>query len=208
MSTCPPGRWCASLTAARTLADCLRTLPPHDGLGMLDEGLRFRLATTDQVEAVLRFQRGWRGVRTARELLGLAKPRRESMLESWSAWGFHQLGLPPPGWQVNLCDSTGAFLGRADCWWPCGVVGEADGKAKYRLEAARRGGATPETLARILDDERDREARIRATGADVQRWGAGDVLDRKRLTALGARLTTALDLATRHPRFTGRAIPT
>ncbi len=195
-------------TAARTVADCLRVLPGHDGLAMLDQALRLGLTTLEQVEAVVRFQAGWQGVRTARGLLGLADHRRESALESWSAWGFDQVGVPPPAWQVNLFDAAGAFLGRVDGWWPCGVVGEADGRMKYRLEAARRGGATPEVLAGILDDERERESRIRAAGADVQRWGAVDILDRRRREALGTRLRSALDLATRHPRFTGLATPT
>jgi hypothetical protein len=192
-------------TVARTLADCLRVLPGRDGLAMLDQALNRRRTTLEDVEEAVRFQAGWQGVRTAREVLRLADGRRESSLESWSAWTFDELEVPTPWWQVDVRTAEGSFLGRVDGWWPCGVVGEADGKAKYRLEAARRGGATPEVLAKILDEERERERGLRAVGADVQRWGAADVLHRPRAEALRTRLRAAFDQATRHPRFTGRA---
>lgn len=194
----------AVTTAPRTVADCLRVLRPRDGLALLDAALHGELVTVDQVHDVLTRQKGWPGISQARQVLPLGDGRRESPLESWSAWDFDRLDVPPPQWQVEVRTAAGEFLGRADAWWPEGVVGEADGRVKYRLEAARRGGATPEVLAGILDQERAREQRLRETGADVQRWGADDLLRNGRAEALATRLRAAIRHAADHPRFTGR----
>ena len=121
----------------------------------------------------------------------LGDGRRATPLESWSAWAFEQEGLPRPEWQVDVLTGAGAFLGRCDSWWP-GVAGEADGRSKYRLAAAERGGADAETLFAILDAERTRQTLIEGTGIEVVRWGAADVLQQPRREALAARIRVAL----------------
>jgi len=87
------------------------------------------------------------------------------------------------------------LVARADFWWGEGVVGEADGRAKYLLRAAALGGATDEALAMTLHLEREREGHIRHLGAELERWDARDVLGRSRPAALGRRLERARTVA-------------
>jgi hypothetical protein len=155
--------------------------------------------------ATLDRHRGWKGAARARRVLALADGRRETAFESWSAWAFDVHGVPQPVWQVTITSADGAFLGRVDGWWPEGVAGEADGDLKYRLAAAERGGATAETLAAIVDDERRRERGLRRTGVVVVRWAPVDVLRAPRAEALAASLVGELVRAV-PGRFTGRAL--
>ncbi|MFZ0161130.1 MAG: hypothetical protein WAL50_19040 [Kineosporiaceae bacterium] len=193
-------------TMARTVADCLRTLPPPDALAIADAALRGELSVPD-LACVMARQKGWPGIVVARRVAGLADPRRESPLESWSAWSFDLFGVPQPTWQVDLRDAGGWFCGRVDGWWKEGVAGESDGKAKALLAAAERGGLDASTLAKVLDDERRREQRIRRTGCQVVRWGAGDVRRRTPSAALAAHLVHELATARTRSPFTGSARP-
>ena len=139
-------------------------------------------------------------------VLELVDGRRETPLESWSAWAFASWDVPAPEWQVDILDDAGVFLGRADTWWADGVVGEADGRAKYALAAAERGGVTAGSLADVLHGERRREQAMRTAGADVVRWEARDVLVPDRADELARHLMNALTQARRFSRFCGRAI--
>jgi hypothetical protein len=87
-----------------------------------------------------------------------------------------------------------------------GVVGEADGRVKYRLAALERGGLDPEGLARALDDERRREAGLRRAGALVVRWGARDILRPPAAEALVDHLRGQIELAGRLNQFTGLVV--
>ncbi len=191
---------------ARTVFDCLRTLPPRDGLAILDAALHHGLVQMERLLAVLEHQQGWPGTRIARRVLMLGDERRESPLESWSAWAFSEAGVPGPEWQVEIRDAGGVFVARTDCWWP-GVAGEADGRSKYALAAAQRSGSGADALFDVLGSERRREQRLRATGADMVRWCAADVLDPSRTHGLAATILAALAQARNSLRFTGRAAP-
>ena len=103
-----------------------------------------------------------------------------------------------------MLDADRRFLGRVDGWWEQGVVGEADGRSKYRLRAAERGAVDAEGLAQVLDQERERELALRASGADVQRWSPSDVLNPRKAEVLARRLRAAIEFAASHPRFCGR----
>jgi hypothetical protein len=191
---------------ARTTIDCARLLPGVDGLVLVDAALRRGLVTTAELQEVLDRLSGWPGVRRARLVVGRASQRRETPLESSSAWVFAERDLAPPRWQCNLCDADGVFLGRADAWWDVGVVGEADGRVKYRLAALERAGLNPEGLARALDDERRREAGLRRAGALVVRWGARDILRPAAAEALVDHLRGQLESAARSNQFTGLVV--
>jgi len=130
--------------------------------------------------------------------------RRETPLEAWSAWVFHDLGVTAPAWQVEIFSASGLFVARTDCWWP-GVVGEADGRAKYLLAAAERGGADADALARVLHQERERELDLRRLGAEIVRWGPPDVLNGRRAIELATSVNRVLATAERTARFTGSA---
>ena len=172
---------------ARTVVDCARTLPGRDALAIADAALKVEGMTRGRLEVVVAYQRGWPGIAQARQVAALADPRRETPLESWSAWAFHEVGIPQPVWQVEVCDEGGAVLGRVDGLWLEGVAGEADGRAKYRLRALERGGADAETLARVLDEERLREMGLRRVGLAIVRWDPRDVLVPTRMEALAAQ---------------------
>jgi hypothetical protein len=133
----------AVTSAARTVADCARTLPAHEALAIADTAVQRLLPLRD--------------------------------------------------------------LGRGDAWWGAGVVGEGDGRAKYRLAAAERGGIDARRLAQVLDDEREREMALRRAGARVVRWGPRDVLDPQRSTALADHLRRELTSAAGERAFTGGA---
>lgn len=71
--------------------------------------------------------------------------------------------MPTPELQTRLHDDLGMFVGRADFYWPGpGVVGEADGRAKYDSRA-------------VLLDEKRRQESLEALGLVVVRWDWGDV---------------------------------
>jgi pimeloyl-CoA synthetase len=99
------------------------------------------------------------------------------------------------------------FIARADCWWSAGVVGEADGRSKYALAAAERGGDA-KAVFDVLQAERRREQRLRDVGADVVRWSTGEVLKEPAARRLAQRIIGAISLAQDGSRFTGVVAPT
>jgi len=197
----------AVTTMSRTLADCLRTLPGRDSLAMLDHALNRGSVDLSAVLEVVRQQARWRGVAIARQVVARADARRESPLESWSAWAFAHTDVPVPEWQVEVHEPDGQLIGRADCWWSAGVVGEADGRSKYALAAAERGGDAA-AVYRVLQAERKREQRLRDVGAEVVRWSSEEVLDKAAAHRLAQRIAGALAQARAQARFTGVIAPT
>lgn len=180
---------------ARTVADCLRHLPGRDALAIADAAVAHGLTDAAEIADVLERCGQWPGAGLAARLLPLVDGRRESPLESWSAVAFDGVGLPAPEPQVELLDARGRLVARVDSWWTEGVAGEADGRTKYLLGAARAGGATDTALAEVVHAERRREADVRALGVEVERWGAADVLDPGRLARLAVRIRRAQAVA-------------
>jgi hypothetical protein len=186
----------AVTSPARTVGDCARTLPGPDALAIADRALRAGLVTYAELRGALERMKGWPGAVQARRVVEQAEGRRETPLESWSAWSFDEQGVPAPEWQVVLCDHEGVFLARPDAWWRHGIAGEADGRLKYRLAALERGGVRAESLVAVLDDERRRELQLRRAGAVVVRWGAADVRTPGRARALAEHLREEIGRAT------------
>jgi hypothetical protein len=193
-------------SVARTVADCLRTLPGRDGLAMVDAALHRGLVTEEALLTTLMHQTGWPGVARARQVSALAEGRRESPLESWSAWAFAHTGVPAPQWQVEVRDPDGHFLARADSWWP-GVVGEADGRAKYALAAAEKGGDAS-AVYEVLHAERRREQLLRDVGTEIVRWSTGDVVKEAAAAHLARRIGGAISMAQDRAGFRGVVTPT
>jgi hypothetical protein len=109
----------------------------------------------------------------------LADGRSESPLESLSRLHILRLRLPTPELQVVLASEMGEFIGRSDFYWDeYGVIGEADGAAKY--------GDSSE-----LPKERTRHGNLEEAGLVVVRWGWSDLRSfdvvARRLTAAFAR---------------------
>ena len=191
------GMRCTSL--ARTVVDIAATAPTPDAVAMADHALRLRplvpsASAFGRDELTEAWQRSlpFRGHRRALEAIRFADPRAESPLESLSRVTMRVLGAPPPVLQESFADRRG-FIGRVDFWWPeHGVVGEADGDAKY-LDPAMRGGRSAE---RVVLDEKRREDRLRELGLRVVRWG-WDVA--RHPAALATALqSAALPLTTQH----------
>lgn len=160
---------------ARVVIDCLRGLSPGDGLAVLDAALARGLATGPDLIAARRLQHRWPGIAIADRLLRLADGRRESWLESASAWVMASWELPRPIPQVNVWDEQGRFVARVDNLWPeLGVVGEADGLGKYLMNA-RRGESDEEATASALEKQAAREERIVDLGLEVVRWETSDL---------------------------------
>ena len=162
------------LTLGATLA-LTRALPPLDALARRHPVPAQRWAETHAVSlpsaaARARFQAAWE----------LADPRSESAGESLSRALIHERGFVAPELQQPFFEPSGAFVGRADFWWPgAGVVGEFDGITKYDVdfyagEAERRAA---------LRAEKDREVRLRRLVREVVRWTWDDLRDPSRLEA-------------------------
>lgn len=149
----------AATTAARTVVDLARLAGLVCGVVAGDHAVRNGLTSVEELQVeVTRAGRG-RGVRVARQAVGLVDPRSESPGESLSRVRMAEWGLSAPMLQHEVRDQHG-LVGRVDFWWPVhGVVGEFDGRLKY--------GAT---AADVLWEEKLREDRLRATGLRVARW--------------------------------------
>ena len=160
----------------RTVADCLRHCDPPDGLAIADAASRRFPYLLDSVVRVLDDCEEWPYLRRAFDLLPLVDGRRESPLESRSAWLMHLYEVPDPEPQVDLYSANGTFLGRVDFWWDdVGLVGEADGLTKYDVGA----DGDPQTVVQRLVAEKRREDALREAGVRVVRWGFRDLADPK-----------------------------
>lgn len=150
------------LAPARTVVDIAR----HDrrgGLVVADSALYERVVSRGDLERTLAAQRGWCGVRTAREVAGLADGLAESPLESITRLALHDDRFPPPELQVEFDIPGRRFPYRVDLYWPeFGVILECDGRIKYSEDAAWK-------------DKRRDTALHRASGATVERVVWADV---------------------------------
>lgn len=159
----------------RTVADCLRSMAPGDGLAVGDAALRAGHVGRAEIADALRRQGGWPGARRAARWLPVLDGRRESWLESWSVVGLSRLGIEPGEPQVEIYDELG-FVGRVDSYWQAyGVVGEADGAGKY-LGAFDPAGPSGRGAAQQVLAEKEREDRLRGTGLEVVRWGTNEIV--------------------------------
>jgi len=175
---------------ARTVVDVARTWDFAAALAAADHALHAHWATPARLAQQLDIAGTGRGVRRARRVVEAASGAAESVGESLSRARMIELGLPVPELQHRVEDGEG-LVGRVDFWWPdLGLVGEFDGRAKYR-----RGGVADERSPEDrLWDEKRREDRLRALGLRVVRWTWDTALDadklRATLLAVGLRPTT------------------
>ena len=178
------------LVPSRTVVDCMRDMRPGDALAVLDAALGAGLVTGPELLEMRRHQRRWPGIAAADQILRLGDGRRESWLESSSAWAMTRLELPPGIPQVVVCDADGRFVGRVDALWPeLGVVGEADGHAKYLMGDRCAGLSDEELIRRAMLAQDVREESLRGLGLEVFRWGPAELAD---TVELHARFLTAV----------------
>jgi hypothetical protein len=178
-------RWAMRATSrARTVADNLRHLANADGVALADSALREARTSYDEVAAVLHRQACWPYATNGQRALPLVDPRRESWLESFSFVTLHQRGLPMPEPQVSLFDTKGRFVGRVDGWLETeGVALEADGRAKYFLDARPMAVDLDLAAKELLEDarrhlmrEKQRRDQIVDLGAELARWGTDEIV--------------------------------
>ncbi|WP_081680919.1 type IV toxin-antitoxin system AbiEi family antitoxin domain-containing protein [Cellulomonas sp. URHD0024] len=164
-------------SAARTVVDLARTCSFAAGVTAADHALRTGLVTRAVLSDEVSRLGSARGVRRAKAVVGFADERAESVGESLSRARIHELGLEPPQLQVEVVDGAGR-VGRVDFWWESvGLVGEFDGRQKYRVAGIDDQRAVEERLWA----EKLREDRIRATGRRMTRWTWTTALDARRL---------------------------
>lgn len=168
---------------ARTVVDVARCWSFGAGLASADHALRLGWTTRERLERELARVGAGAGSRTARRVIGAASALAESPGESLSRAHLLDLGLPLPVLQHEVRDGEGA-VGRVDFWWPdLGLVGEFDGRRKYRADGVDDQRAVEE---RVWAEKR-REDRLRAAGLGVVRWTWSDLLAPHRLAELLAR---------------------
>lgn len=146
-------------SAARTVVDIARHYGLVTSVPAIDHALHSKMVSGEELVDAFEFCRTWPGGKRARKALMLCDSRSESPLESISRLAIARLGLPAPEPQVKIFDASGAFIGRGDFYWDeFGVVGEADGFAKYDDAEAK-------------DAEHDRESGFDNVNLEVTRWG-------------------------------------
>lgn len=170
-------------TPARTAVDVAARLGIPEGLMIIDaaardeftsmagssvrrgyENARLRRAAQLPLEEALTHVATPGAQRRLRALIALADVRRESPLESFSAGHMHEAGLPAPQLQVRVRTARAAYW--VDFLWEeHGVIGEADGRGKYRDESA-------------FVDEKIREGDLRDSGYEVIRWTGAEMFVR------------------------------
>ena len=152
-------------TSARTIADLARCQSITAAVIAGDFALNTQGTNRSELVRVLADCRGWPGVRRARAAAELLDGRSESPLESYSRVKLARRGVPTPELQANISNERGAFVARVDFYWDAaGVVGEADGRAKYEDR---------DTLVA----EKRRQERLEELGLVVVRWSWSDVRD-------------------------------
>ena len=138
-------------TAARTWLDCAALITWPDVVAMGDAMVRSGLATMDELEGIVEWGRGRRGIRFARGALLVIDPASESPGESWVRAMLHRAGAPR-----GICNHTVNIDGltfRLDIAWPEAMLAlEYDGEEyhgpqhrehdAWRRELLKRAGWT------------------------------------------------------------------
>jgi very-short-patch-repair endonuclease len=100
----------------RTLLDLCVLLPPVEALVAIDMSVQSGLVDVIELWRHGRVATGRPGSARLRELATMAEPA-ESPMETRLRWLLLQAELPRPQVQVDLRDSNGRFLGRADLYY-------------------------------------------------------------------------------------------
>jgi very-short-patch-repair endonuclease len=138
---------------ARTVADCLLTLPPLDGLVVADAALH-RGLEREALAAALAGRSARRGSARARAVLDVADDGAESPGESASRFMLLRSGLPAPTTQLSVRTRLGTYW--ADLGWEeWRLLVEYDGAVKYDsrsvlLAEKRRHDAMVEAGQRVI----------------------------------------------------------
>ncbi len=148
---------------AWTAVELARTLRRPRALAVLDAALHCEACTRDELTAVIREQKGRRGIVNVRELIEHADGRAESAMESETRLVFIDGGLPLPELQYEIVDNHGK-LWRVDFAWPAAKVAAEYDSAEWhanpdafkhdRMKVARLQECGWTSIPVVVDDVR------------------------------------------------------
>ena len=122
-------------TPARTWIDCAALISPLDVVAMGDAILRARLASLTELQRMVIWGRGRRGIRAARQSLPILDAAAESPAESWVRARLIYSGVDRPTCNVEVTVEGWRF--RLDmAWIPARVAVEYDGQQHHGPEMA------------------------------------------------------------------------
>lgn len=161
----------------QTVMDCAREFDFCEALAVADAGLRhYAISRAELLSFAEREGKGLWRIAQARRVLAYADGLSESWGESVARGLMIQLGFMVP--ELRVVIDLPAELGgprRVDFLWRLSdgtiIIGEFDGKVKYRDQKMLRGRDTVD----VLVDERQRESRLTATGAAIVRFTYDDL---------------------------------
>lgn len=155
----------------RTLLDLCRNVEFESGVVAVDSALHASLTSENLLSEAESSAYMRKGVRRFAAALRAARSESESPLETVSRLTFPRFGVPQPLLQFPIRDENGRVLVRGDFYWEDErVIGEADGRGKYR-------DSTGAPSLSKFEAEKAREARLRDLGFEVIRWGFDDLAD-------------------------------
>ena len=104
-------------TPVRTGFDLARHLPLVEAVAAVDALLHSGLVGRAQLHEYVRRRRGWQGIAQARQVVELAEPATQSLMESVLRIVLLERGCPRPSVQQWICDRRGNKVGRVDIWY-------------------------------------------------------------------------------------------
>ncbi|UYP18442.1 hypothetical protein OED52_17550 [Rhodococcus sp. Z13] len=190
---------------ARTVVDVAASESFEHAVVLGDRALRQGLLTRDELERVVARMGSHPGRARARRAVAAMSERSDSVGESRSRVLMIRERLPLPLEQVDVFDANDRWLARVDFLWPeLGVLGEFDGRIKYR-----RDGVATADAEDVVYREKLREDRLRHAGWVVLRWTWADL---ETPGALASKFRDAVALAQRGSgpvgRYVVRGLPT
>lgn len=144
-------------TPARTVVDLCRVTPFAEALMACDVALGRGQVTREQLFAVLEALGDINYRRRAGDVITAGDPLAESPLESRSRGVLLANGVPVPQLQWWVGDGNNLWFRPDMLWWLWGIVGEVDGRSKYRDPSA-------------LWHEKQRQEWMENQGLAVVRW--------------------------------------
>lgn len=185
------------LPVARTVTDLAASVPFEQAVVLGDSVLRRRLVAPDDLRRAVTDMGSHPGRAKARRAVLFMRGCSDSAGESRSRVLFAREHLPMPLTQVDVFAPAGKWLARVDFLWPDhGVIGEFDGRIKYR-----RDGVASTDAEDVVYQEKLREDRLRHAGWVVVRWTWADLGTEG---AVAAKIRDAFTLAARGSGPVGR----
>ncbi|TCN49222.1 hypothetical protein EV641_11671 [Rhodococcus sp. SMB37] len=178
------------LSVERTIADLSSTLSFEQAVVVGDRALRIGVTTLDELNRAIERMGRHPGHAKAARAVRFMSDRSDSVGESRSRILMIGAQLPIPEEQPDVFDANGRWLARVDFLLPeHGVIGEFDGRIKYR-----RDGVATRDAEDVVFQEKLREDRLRHAGWVVVRWTWADL---QTPDTLVARIHEGIALAAR-----------